>query len=67
MTLDTRVSTRDAPGGTLRRADSRLQPGWRHVSCAGPNRAEANLEDCRGNVLPACGGCLWAQGVIQCP
>jgi hypothetical protein len=29
--------------------------------------AEANLEDCLGNTAPACGGCLWAQGVIQCP
>lgn len=24
-------------------------------------------EDCFGNVHPACGGCLWAQGFIQCP
>lgn len=29
--------------------------------------AEANLEDCFGNTQPACGGCLWAQGFIQCP
>lgn len=35
--------------------------------CGGCDWAEANLEDCRGNVLPSCGGCLWAQGVIQCP
>lgn len=35
--------------------------------CGGCERSEANLEDCLGNVLPACGGCLWAQGVIQCP
>jgi hypothetical protein len=20
-----------------------------------------------GNTYPACGGCLWTQGVIQCP
>jgi hypothetical protein len=26
-----------------------------------------NAEDCFGNAFPACGGCLWAQGVIQCP
>jgi MoaA/NifB/PqqE/SkfB family radical SAM enzyme len=26
-----------------------------------------NNEDCFGNVHPACGGCLWAQGFIQCP
>jgi len=35
--------------------------------CGGCDWAEANLEDCRGNILPSCGGCLWAQGVIQCP
>ena len=29
--------------------------------------AESNLEDCFGNTQPACGGCLWAQGIIQCP
>ena len=29
--------------------------------------AESNLEDCFGNIKPACGGCLWAQGFIQCP
>jgi len=26
-----------------------------------------NLEDCFGNSAPTCGGCLWAQGLIQCP
>lgn len=35
--------------------------------CGGCELAEANQEDCMGNVAPACGGCLWAQGVIQCP
>jgi MoaA/NifB/PqqE/SkfB family radical SAM enzyme len=29
--------------------------------------ADENLEDCFGNSQPACGGCLWAQGFIQCP
>jgi hypothetical protein len=29
--------------------------------------AEVNLEDRFGNILPACGGCLWAQEFIQCP
>ena len=28
---------------------------------------ESNLEDCSGNPFPACGACLWAQGLIQCP
>ena len=35
--------------------------------CGGCELAEANQEDCIGNNAPACGGCLWAQGVIQCP
>ncbi|NPV75365.1 MAG: radical SAM protein [Anaerolineae bacterium] len=33
-------------------------------SCEMP---ESNLEDCFGNIFPTCGGCLWAQGLIQCP
>lgn len=35
--------------------------------CASCEMSEANQEDCFGNTFPACGGCLWAQGVIQCP
>lgn len=35
--------------------------------CGGCDLSEANEEDCLGNVFPSCGGCLWAQGVIQCP
>ena len=35
--------------------------------CGGCELAEANQEDCLGNPAPVCGGCLWAQGVIQCP
>ena len=35
--------------------------------CGGCELAEANEEDCLGNGFPTCGGCLWAQGVIQCP
>lgn len=35
--------------------------------CGGCELSEANEEDCLGNAFPACGGCLWAQGVIQCP
>jgi len=35
--------------------------------CGGCEMSESNAEDCLGNTLPACGGCLWAQGVIQCP
>jgi MoaA/NifB/PqqE/SkfB family radical SAM enzyme len=35
--------------------------------CGGCELSEANEEDCFGNTFPTCGGCLWAQGVIQCP
>lgn len=36
-------------------------------ACGGCYFVEANREDCFGSEFPACGGCLWAQGVIQCP
>ena len=26
-----------------------------------------NKQDCIGNSHPACGGCLWAEGVLSCP
>jgi MoaA/NifB/PqqE/SkfB family radical SAM enzyme len=35
--------------------------------CGGCDLSEANQEDCLGNIFPACGGCLWAQGIVQCP
>jgi MoaA/NifB/PqqE/SkfB family radical SAM enzyme len=35
--------------------------------CGGCDLSELNQEDCFGNTFPTCGGCLWAQGVIQCP
>ncbi|HLF27299.1 MAG TPA: radical SAM protein [Anaerolineae bacterium] len=35
--------------------------------CGGCELLDDNTEDCLGNTFPACGGCLWAQGVIQCP
>jgi MoaA/NifB/PqqE/SkfB family radical SAM enzyme len=35
--------------------------------CNSCEQAGDNLEDCFGNSLPTCGGCLWAQGLIQCP
>jgi MoaA/NifB/PqqE/SkfB family radical SAM enzyme len=37
------------------------------VYCGGCNLFQTNEEDCIGNLFPTCGGCLWAQGVIQCP
>jgi len=35
--------------------------------CGGCSLLESNEEDCLKSGFPACGGCLWAQGVIQCP
>jgi MoaA/NifB/PqqE/SkfB family radical SAM enzyme len=35
--------------------------------CGGCDLSEENKEDCYGNTFPTCGGCLWPQGVIQCP
>jgi MoaA/NifB/PqqE/SkfB family radical SAM enzyme len=35
--------------------------------CGGCDLIAKNEEDCLGNKFPVCGGCLWAQGVIQCP
>ncbi len=35
--------------------------------CGGCDLADDNEQDCQGNEFPTCGGCLWAQGVIQCP
>lgn len=37
------------------------------TTCGGCEMSLANETDCFSNVAPACGGCLWAQGVIQCP
>jgi len=35
--------------------------------CGGCDMSRDNDTDCFDNPAPACGGCLWAQGVIQCP
>lgn len=35
--------------------------------CNSCEMADSNQEDCYGSDAPACGGCLWAQGFIQCP
>jgi MoaA/NifB/PqqE/SkfB family radical SAM enzyme len=37
------------------------------ASCGGCDISDSNEEDCWGNGFPTCGGCLWAQGMIQCP
>jgi MoaA/NifB/PqqE/SkfB family radical SAM enzyme len=36
-------------------------------ACGGCPDAESNELDCYGNPLPACGECLWAQGIVLCP
>jgi MoaA/NifB/PqqE/SkfB family radical SAM enzyme len=35
--------------------------------CNSCEMASDNELDCFGNMIPTCGGCLWAQGFIQCP
>jgi len=37
------------------------------TSCGACEMAGGNQEDCFGTPAPTCGGCLWAQGFIQCP
>lgn len=37
------------------------------IMCGGCDYFESNQEDCIGSPVPTCGGCLWAQGVVQCP
>ncbi len=37
------------------------------VLCGGCKDINSNEADCRTDSSPVCGGCLWAQGVIQCP
>lgn len=37
------------------------------TTCGGCDDLESNETDCFGNPFPACGGCLWAQGIVQCP
>ena len=37
------------------------------TTCGGCERFPRNYEDCSENYFPSCGGCLWAQGFIECP
>ena len=37
------------------------------TTCGGCERFAANYLDCSNNTFPTCGGCLWAQGFVQCP
>jgi MoaA/NifB/PqqE/SkfB family radical SAM enzyme len=36
-------------------------------SCGGCPETDANESDCYGSPFPACGECLWAQGIVLCP
>jgi MoaA/NifB/PqqE/SkfB family radical SAM enzyme len=36
-------------------------------TCGGCDRFAGNFIDCTDNTFPTCGGCLWAQGIVQCP
>jgi MoaA/NifB/PqqE/SkfB family radical SAM enzyme len=35
--------------------------------CNSCDMAGDTVQDCFGNEAPTCGGCLWSQGIIQCP
>jgi MoaA/NifB/PqqE/SkfB family radical SAM enzyme len=37
------------------------------IFCGSCEFFESNQEDCHNNPIPTCGGCLWAQGIVQCP
>ena len=37
------------------------------INCSGCDVSATNENDCLGNSFPTCGGCLWAQGILQCP
>ncbi len=37
------------------------------VHCGGCEEVDTNDKDCLTDTFPSCGGCLWPQGIIQCP
>ena len=37
------------------------------VDCASCDLFLDNQTDCSGNIFPTCGGCLWSEGLFQCP
>lgn len=36
-------------------------------ACGGCPEVDTNDTDCYGSTFPACGECLWAQGIVLCP
>jgi MoaA/NifB/PqqE/SkfB family radical SAM enzyme len=57
----------DGPEFTGFRARMRQFPFSPCSTCGGCERFAGNLLDCSNNTFPTCGGCLWAQGFVQCP
>jgi MoaA/NifB/PqqE/SkfB family radical SAM enzyme len=57
----------DSPAYADFRAKLRDFPYSPCTTCGGCERFPRNYEDCSENYEPACGGCLWAQGFVQCP
>ncbi len=49
------------------RARLRAFPFSPCTTCGGCERFAGNWIDCTDNTFPTCGGCLWAQGFVQCP
>ncbi len=37
------------------------------TTCGGCENFAANYQDCSHNTFPTCGGCVWAEGFVQCP
>jgi MoaA/NifB/PqqE/SkfB family radical SAM enzyme len=57
----------ESPAYTTYRDKLRVFPFSPCTTCGGCERFPFNYEDCSENYFPTCGGCLWAQGFIECP